>query len=327
MDDNKTMLIGVDLGGTNMRVGMVSPSGQMFHHLMLPTRVDLGLQEVVKRIIQAIQKVINQTITSGYIIKGIGIGSPGIIDRKSGIIISSPNFYKWEQVPLKHMIEEKLSIPTFIDNDANAFAFGEKWVGVGKEVQSLVCMTLGTGVGGGIIFDGRLWHGADGMAAEIGHMTVVPDGLRCNCGNYGCLESYASASSIVRRIYNAIQSGSSTIVLDYVKGDLKNITSDLVYQAALKKDELALQIMHETATFLGIGIANLINLLNPEMIVVGGGLANAWDLIYPITIREVYKRALSLPAKRTQIAKASLGGNAGIIGAAGIANFNLINNI
>ena len=324
MGDNKTLLIGVDLGGTNMRVGMVTSDGRMVHRLILPTRVTLGLDKVVERIIKAIQEVINQTIVPGNQIKGIGIGSPGTINIQSGIIISSPNFPKWKQVPLKHMIEEKLSIPTFMDNDANAFAFGEKWVGAGKEVKSLVCLTLGTGVGGGIILNGRIWHGADGMAAEIGHMTVLPDGLKCNCGNYGCLESYASASSIVRRVCNAIQSGKLTMVLDYAKGNLENITSDLVYQAALKGDELAIHIMNETATFLGIGIANLINLLNPEMIVVGGGLTNAWDIIYPVTLKEVQKRALSEMAKRVKIVRASLGDNSGIIGAAGIAYFNLI---
>lgn len=324
MGNNKTLLIGVDLGGTNMRMGMVTSDGRMVHRLILPTRVTLGLDKVVERIIKAIQEVINQTIVPGNQIKGIGIGSPGTIDIQSGIIISSPNFPKWKQVPLKHMIEEKLSIPTFMDNDANAFAFGEKWVGAGKEVQSLVCLTLGTGVGGGIILNGRIWHGADGMAAEIGHMTVLPDGLKCNCGNYGCLESYASASSIVRRVCNAIQSGKLTMVLDYAKGNLENITSDLVYQAALKGDELAIHIMNETATFLGIGIANLINLLNPEMIVVGGGLTNAWDIIYPVTLKEVQKRALSEMAKRVKIVRASLGDNSGIIGAAGIAYFNLI---
>lgn len=326
MGDNKTLLIGVDLGGTNMRVGMVTSDGRMVHRLILPTRVNLGLDKVVERIIKAIQEVINQTIVPGNQIKGIGIGSPGTINIQSGIIISSPNFPKWKQVPLKHMIEEKLSIPTFMDNDANAFAFGEKWVGAGKEVQSLVCLTLGTGVGGGIILNGRIWHGADGMAAEIGHMTVLPDGLKCNCGNYGCLESYASASSIVRRVCNAIQSGKLTMVLDYAKGNLENITSDLVYQAALKGDELAIHIMNETATFLGIGIANLINLLNPEMIVVGGGLTNAWDIIYPVTLKEVQKRALSEVAKRVKIVRASLGDNSGIIGAAGIAYFNLMLN-
>jgi len=309
-----------------MRVGMVTSDGRMVHRLMLPTRVTLGLDKVVERIIKAIQQVINQTIVPGNQIKGIGIGSPGTIDIQSGIIISSPNFPKWKQVPLKHMIEEKLSIPTFMDNDANAFAFGEKWVGAGKEVKSLVCLTLGTGVGGGIILNGRIWHGADGMAAEIGHMTVLPDGLKCNCGNYGCLESYASASSIVRRVCNAIQSGKLTMVLDYAKGNLENITSDLVYQAALKGDELAIHIMNETATFLGIGIANLINLLNPEMIVVGGGLTNAWDIIYPVTLKEVQKRALSEVAKRVKIVRASLGDNSGIIGAAGIAYFNLMLN-
>jgi len=290
---------------------------------MLPTQVDLGLQKVVERIIKTIQEVINRITESGGLIKGIGIGSPGIINMRSGLIVSSPNFPEWRQVPLKQMIEEGIRIPTFLDNDGNAYAFGEKWVGVGREVHSLICLTLGTGVGGGIILNDRLWHGVDGMAGEVGHMTIVPDGLKCNCGNYGCLEVYASASSMVRRIVTAIRSGESTAVLDLAKGKIEHITSDMVHQATLKGDALARRIMVETATFLGIGIANLINLLNPEMIVLGGGLTNAWDFLSPITIAEVRKRAFTVPAQSARIVRASLGDNAGIIGAAGIACANL----
>ena len=320
---NTELLIGVDLGGTNMRVGAVTEDGKVFHRLKLPTNVELGLQEVVEKLIKTIRQVIQEAVSNGDRIIGIGIGSPGIIDIKSGIIVSSPNFPQWKQVPLKQIIEERISIPTFLDNDANAFALGEKWLGAGKGVQSLVCLTLGTGVGGGIILGGHLWHGVNGMAAEIGHMTVVPDGLPCNCGNSGCLEMYASASSIVRRIVIALQAGESSAVTDYVNNDLTKITSDLVYHFALKGDSLAGKIMHETSIYLGIGIANLINLLNPEMILIGGGLTNAWDLIYPDMIQEVHKRAFEVPAKRVKIVRASLNDNAGIIGAAGIAHLNL----
>lgn len=317
------MFIGVDLGGTNIRVGAVNSSGQVFHRLSLPTRVNLGLEEVIGRIVSTILSVIEQSEKEGHQIRGVGIGSAGIIDIRTGTVVSSPNFPEWSQVPLKLIMENKIPYPVFVDNDANAFAYGEKWVGVGKNVQSMVCITLGTGVGGAIILGGRLWHGFDGMAGEVGHMTVQPNGLRCNCGNYGCLESYASASSVVRRIKLAIQSGRTTIVMDQVNGDQDKITSTIVYQAALEGDPLAKEIMEETAVYLGIGIANLINLLNPELIVVGGGLANAWDMLYPITIAEVHRRAFASLAQTAQIRKASLGDDAGIIGAAGIASFSL----
>ncbi|MEW6381112.1 MAG: ROK family protein [bacterium] len=317
------MFIGVDLGGTNMRAGAVSSSGQVFHRLSLPTRVNLGLEEVIGRIAGSILNVIEQAEKEGHRIEGVGIGSPGIIDIRTGTVVTSPNFPEWKQVPLKLIMENKLPYPVFLDNDANAFAYGEKWVGVGKNVQSMVCMTLGTGVGGAIILDGRLWHGFDGMAGEVGHMTVEPNGLKCNCGNYGCLESYASASAVVRRIKLAIQSGMPTTVMDQVGGDQEKITSTLVYQSALEGDSLARQIMKETSMYLGIGIANLINLLNPEMIIIGGGLANAWDMLYPLTLAEVRCRAFASLAQTAQIRKASLGDDAGIIGAAGIACFGL----
>lgn len=322
-DVDKTLFIGVDLGGTNLRVGAVDRHGQVFYRNMLPTQVSLGLHEVVERIIYLIGEVIHQVKASGSLIGGIGIGSPGIIDIGSGTIISSPNFPEWKHVPLKEMIENRLGLPTLVDNDANAFAFGEKWAGVGKKVRSLICLTLGTGVGGGIVFNDRIWHGADGMAAEIGHMTIVPDGLKCNCGNYGCLEMYASASSIVRRIRAALEAGQSSKVLEQVGGKMEEITPDLVYQLALEGDPLAVKIMKETATYLGIGIANLINLLNPEMIILGGGLTNAWDFLYPLTVAEVQKRAFPIPARRAQIVRASLRDNAGIIGAAGIIYYTL----
>ncbi|MEW5801904.1 MAG: ROK family protein [bacterium] len=317
------MFIGVDLGGTNMRVGVVNSGGQVFHRLSLPTRVNLGLEEVIERIVSTVLRVVDQARDGGNQIEAVGIGSPGIIDIRTGTIVTSPNFPEWRRVPLKQTMEKRLPYPVFLDNDANAFAYGEKWVGVGRDVQSMVCLTLGTGVGGAIILGGRLWHGADGMAGEVGHMTVQPNGLKCNCGNYGCLESYASASSVVRRALVASRTGTPSMILTLAGGDPEKITSSLVYQAALKGDTLAMQIMKETATYLGIGIANLINLLNPEMIVVGGGLANAWDLIYPTVEDEVCHRAFLTLAQTAKIRKASLGDDAGIIGAAGIACFSL----
>lgn len=321
-EDNK-LFIGVDLGGTNMRAGAVNSSGQVSHRLSLPTRANRGPEEVIERIVSTVLKVIDQVKSQGDWVEAVGIGSPGIIDIRTGTVVTSPNFPEWRRIPLKQIMEKRLPYPVFLDNDANAFAYGEKWVGVGKNVQSMVCLTLGTGVGGAIILGGRLWHGADGMAGEVGHMTVKPNGLKCNCGNYGCLESYASASSVVRRVTAAIRTGTPSIILNLADGDLEKITSTLVYQAALKGDPLAMQVMKETATFLGIGIANLINLLNPEMIVVGGGLANAWDLIYPIAEDEICRRAFLTLAKTAKICKASLGDDAGIIGAAGIACFSM----
>ncbi|HBI22703.1 MAG TPA: hypothetical protein DDX84_00455, partial [Nitrospiraceae bacterium] len=204
-------------------------------------------------------------------------------------------------------------------NDANSAAFGEKWRGAGRRVNSLVCLTMGTGIGGGIILNGEVWRGAHGMSGEIGHITVNPEGPKCNCGNYGCLESYSSATGMVRSAIGSIKKGTRTILLRLTTGEIKKIDAKLIHEAAIKGDRLSLNILKEAGMYLGIAIANLMNILNPDMIVLTGAVTGSWDFFMPAAQLEVRKRALKTIVGRTRIVKGKLRGTAGIVGAAGIA--------
>jgi glucokinase len=229
-----------------------------------------------------------------------------VIHAGTGVVVKSPNFPDWNNLPLKKELEAALGLPVSIENDANAAALGEQWRGAGRGIASMILLTLGTGVGGGIVLDGRIWPGADGMAGEIGHMTIIPDGRRCGCGNTGCLEMYASSRGIVM----TYQERSSRPAA---------VTSEEIYRAARNGDMLAVDVMKGMGRLLGIGIANLVNIFNPEMIVIGGGVKDAWPLFMEAAREEIRKRAFEYPAARTQIVPSVLGDDAGMIGAAAVA--------
>ena len=252
----------------------------------------------------------------------IGIGIPGIIDSKEGIITEAPNIMNVSDYPIKADLNEKLGsdINVVIENDANSAALGEWWMGTAKNVSSMIIITMGTGIGGGIVIDDKLWTGASGMAGEIGHITIYPDGARCNCGNYGCLESYASATAIRRMVHEGLEDKSlSTSLREDIKdAHVENIPL-LVMQAASGGDEFSLSIWHQVGVALGIGIASLINLLNVEMVVIGGGVSNAWDLFIDTTYKEARRRAFHAPMERASIERGSLKDDAGILGAAYLA--------
>lgn len=305
------MLIGVDLGGTNLRTALVSPDGEILEKRKEASRASDGHEKVLSRLIENIKAQRDVGARQGHQVASVGVGAPGIINIDRGMVVKSPNFPDWNNLPLKAELEQALSIPVFIENDANAAALGEQWRGAGKGIGSMILLTLGTGVGGGIVLDGRIWHGADGMAGEIGHMTVLPDGRQCGCGNTGCLEMYASARGVVRNYRDALEAGGLPCPDD--------LTSRQVYQAAREGNEAAVLAMQEMGRFLGIGIANLINIFNPEMVVVGGGVRDAWELFIETTRREVLKRAFEVPARRARIVASLLGDDAGMVGAAAVA--------
>jgi len=248
----------------------------------------------------------------------VGIGAPGVIFVKRGIIVSSPNLPDWIQVPLKRIVSRKIDLPVVIENDANAAAFGEKWVGTGKGASSLICITLGTGVGGGIVLNGEVWHGEDGMAAELGHTTVNPDGPQCKCGNTGCLEVYASATGIVGEVKRHLKREDSVLKKSF-QGREDVFRSEDVFRAAKAGDMVCLRVIHQMGRYLGIGIASFVNIFNPDMIVLSGGVTAAWDDFIDIVEEEVHVRAFEVPRKRAVIRKAKLGDQAGVIGAAGVA--------
>jgi len=307
------VVIGVDLGGTNLRTALVDKNGDVFDKVKAPTRAADGHAKVVQKLIENIKAQQDRALRNGKKIAGVGVGAPGVIRADTGVVVTSPNFPDWNNLPLKKELEAALGLPVTIENDANAAALGEQWRGAGRGITSMILLTLGTGVGGGIVLDGRIWPGADGMAGEIGHMTIIPDGRRCGCGNTGCLEMYASSRGIVMT-YQERSSRS------------KVVTSEEIYQAARDGDVLAGDVMKGMGRLLGIGIANLINIFNPEMIVIGGGVKDAWPFFIEATRAEIKKRAFEYPAARTQIVTSVLGDDAGMIGAAALA-FQKLNTV
>jgi glucokinase len=307
-------VIGVDLGGTNLRTSLLTPAGDILDRRKEATHASDGWNKVVKRLVENIAQQRETAVRRGFDILAVGVGAPGVIHMDSGVVVKSPNFPDWNNLPLREELERALHIPVFIENDANAAALGEQWRGAGKGIASMIFLTLGTGVGGGIVLDNKIWHGADGMAGEIGHMTLIPDGRQCTCGNTGCLEMYASARGIVQS-YREELGRAVTPAVDVVR----EMTSEKIYQAAREGDAVARRVMQEMGRMLGIGIASLINIFNPEMIVIGGGVKDAWQLFIGATREEVMRRAFRVPAERTKLVPSLLGDDAGMTGAAAVA--------
>ncbi|MDF3054090.1 MAG: hypothetical protein K0S19_2195 [Geminicoccaceae bacterium] len=292
-------VLGIDIGGTNLVVGSVAEDGSALHALgSEPTGAEAGERDVLDRLIALSKRTIDQTrreIPDAEII-GVGVGAPGPLDTKSGIVLLTPNL-GWVNLPLRQIIHDRLKLPASLDNDAN-------------------CITIGTGIGGGIILDGRLYHGASDCAGEIGHTTIDSEGRRCKCGNYGCLEAYASGPNIAVRACEEIKAGAESRLAQYVGGDLGRITAQTVYQAAHDGDELAMDVVNDTAKFLGIGIANLLNIFNPEVVVVCGGVTLAGDHLFTPLRREVARRAFKPAVEVCRIVPCELTGTAGVYGAA-----------
>ncbi len=243
---------------------------------------------------------------------GVGIGSPGPLDRKTGTVISTPNL-GWRNFPLRDLVQNAVGLPATLDNDANAATYGEWWQGAGRNVNTLVGVTLGTGIGGGIVLNGELYHGAADAAAEIGHMTIDSTGRKCKCGNYGCLEAYASGPAIAARAVEGLESGIGSM-LPELAGDLQDITAETVFEAVVQGDPYATEVINDTAKFLGVGLANLINILNPEMLVIFGGVSRAGDHLFLPLRAEVRRRAFRVAEQACRIVPSELGGKAGVIG-------------
>jgi glucokinase len=316
----KKYSVGVDLGGTNIVSAIVNYQGKIVSHLKVPTLAGRGKEATIKRIIETIhENIIESSITLDNII-GIGIGAPGPLDIKRGIINFAPNLPGWRDVHLRKILEDEFDMKVVLENDANAAAWGERCFGVGRGVDNLVCFTLGTGIGGGIIIDGKIYHGSNYGAAELGHMTVNKDGPRCNCGNYGCLEAYSSATGIKNRIKNRIKEGIKSEFLNFDDDDelLESLRLKSIFETARKGDKLTKDIVEEAISYLGIAIANIANILNPEMVVLVGGITNEGDKLLSPLRKEVKKRAFYSNYKSLKIVIGELGGHAGVLGAAAL---------
>jgi glucokinase len=292
--------IGVDLGGTNLRAASVDRNGAMLQKISGTTGLGGNRDAVIQDMVHSIKEL--KTRHPGDRLSGVGIGVPGFILMETGVIVGSNNLPQFDGFPVRDEIEHRLGTQVILENDANAAAMGEKWMGAGRHVNDLILLTLGTGIGGGIISGGRILHGSVGMAGELGHMTVDPTGNPCGCGNYGCLEKHASATAIVAmaRLLSL--------------GD--RLTSEDVYNLAVSGDKKAKMIFHTVGRSLGIAVGTLVNIFNFPLVLLSGGVLAAWDQFAPPMFDEIQMRSFTYRNSRTTIAKAQLGNEAGIYGAA-----------
>ena len=316
--NRKKCVIGVDVGGTNAKIGIVGLNGRVYKKLVFSTKNFPQRDKFISVLITYIKRIIDENRVKKSDILGIGIGTPGLIDSRRGIIHYLVNIKGFKEVPLKRIIENKLKILTFLDNDVNIMCLGELYYGSGKGVNSMVCITLGTGVGGGIAIDGSLYRGVSLSAGEVGHITINEDGPRCQCGNNGCMEAYVGNAYIVKDAIRRIRRNKKTLIYKLVKGDLSKITPKIISEAAKKGDSLAKDILKDVGEHIGIGLANIINILNPEKIIIGGGVAETGKILFDAIKDSVHRRAMEIPAEAVSIIKAKLGKDAGLIGAAAL---------
>lgn len=316
--------IGVDLGGTNLRIAAVDEQGSLLEKMTLGTQVARGRDFVISEMCDAIREVAAKF--KGATLLGIGIGVAGIIDMETGMLRESPNLPGWHDYPVRDQIERLLGARVILENDANAAALGEKWLGAARDHDDMCMITLGTGVGGGIVLRGRIWHGMKGMAGELGHMTVQPEGPPCGCGSRGCVEQFASANAVVRMAREAIAHGTAP-ELARAAHENPEFGAKTVYQMALEGDRPAQEIFRRVGWALGILLGDLVNALNLPIYVIGGGMASAWDAFAPTMLEELQRRSFVYAAaapenasggsgRRTIIMRALLGGDAGLFGAA-----------
>ena len=313
----KKLYLAVDLGGTNVKVGVVTHKGQVIRHLSLDTEAAKGPTHVLKQIKKGLKKIIEMAGTDEY--EAVGIGAPGSVNPE-GWVKYPPNFPDWKEVPVKSEIEQFVNLPTFIDNDANVVAIGEGVFGAGKDYTDFLCITLGTGVGGGLFLNGKIYRGCGWAAGEMGHVIIDFKGPRCNCGNYGCIERYVGAQYISERAAEKIKkSGNETKIIEMTQSDFSKITPKIITEAADQGDLLAKEVLKETGELLGVALTSVINLLNLPLIIVTGGVSQAGALILKPMKDTIYKRALPIPREGFKVATATLGPHAGVIGAAALA--------
>jgi glucokinase len=308
----------------------VNESGKLLAKIELATKVKQGREHVVDELCCATKGLIEEMKDKASALCGIGVGIPGLIDTESGRLVESPNLPGWSDYDVKGEIEKRLGTTVILDNDANMAALGEQWLGAGRNSESLCMYTLGTGVGGGLILDGNLWRGWNGMAGELGHCNVEPDGHPCGCGSRGCLEQYASATAVVRLAREAIAAGGADTELRGISDS--ELSSRVIYEFAMKCDKVAQSVFDRVGRALGLAIGNMVNAMNIPVFVIGGGASNAWDAFAPALFAELRKRSyiyrdttaedgsgVAGRKRTTVVTRALLGGEGGLYGAARLA--------
>ena len=313
------LALGIDLGGSKILTAVVNAQGQISSRDHSATPAAEGQEAVIKSILESVDRALNQAGIAASDLGAIGMGAPGISNPETGIIFASPNLPGWRDVPLRDIIERGLGKKTFVMNDANAAALGELYFGAGRGARNFICITIGTGIGGGIVIDGKIYTGAFGAAGEVGHMTIDNNGPLCKCGNTGCWETLASGTALLREAKHQIEEGASTSILDCAGGDMGKVTPKIIHAAAKQGDNLARELITQTGYYLGVGLANLINIFNPELIVIGGGLSNIGDMLLVPAFKTAKMRAYREAYQAVRFVPTELGQNSGVFGAAAFA--------
>jgi glucokinase len=313
------LFLGIDLGGTKIFAGLVERDGRIVAKEYRKTEAREGPEAVFDRLTDVATQLLTAEGIDRQRVTAIGVAAPGPIDTMGGLVTAPPNLPGWHDVPLAEVIEKRLSLPTFLENDGNAAALAEYRFGAGRGCEHMVYVTASTGIGGGFILDGQPYRGTSGAAAEVGHMTLLPNGPLCGCGNRGCLEALASGTAIAREACERVARGVPTLIAELAEGDLSNISAKLVAQAADEGDIEAQLILDEAMGYFGIGMANLVNLLNPRIIVIGGGLTNMGERLFDPVRRTIDRRAFRTSAHAVEVRAAQLGHDVGLLGAAAVA--------
>ena len=312
----KRYFAGIDIGGTNIKFGIFDETGNIVHREQKPTMSEKGPEVLLHLIANIGESLLYHAAEEELDIRHIGIGSPGAVNTQTGEVIGPcPNIAGWTGTKIGESLYKRLNIPVFVDNDVNAMALAEYKFGAAKLKSSVVCLTVGTGIGGAFIYNGKIMHGSNYTGGELGHMTINFDGPKCACGNNGCLEAYCSSKYILKRVKTLLNGKLSPIFKDVLKSNIDNLTIKKLFAANKRGDETAAIVIAETAAYLGIGLAGIVNLLNPETVIIGGGITDGGGRFVELVTEELKKHAFSSAVEKLRVVKASLGNDAGFIGA------------
>jgi glucokinase len=309
-------VVAVDIGGTKITSAVITRQGKMLSRSYRLTLAHEGPRKVIDHMVDAVQLSLRKAGLELSAIDGVGIAAAAIIDIGRGLVSEAPNLPNWHSLPLRDRLADLLGKPVFLLNDASAAALGEHRAGAGRGLDNLIYITVSTGIGGGLVINGQLYNGTDGCAAEIGHMTILIDGPACKCGKHGCFEALASGTAIARMAVERLEAGGRSRLGELTGGRTGDITAEMVAQAARQGDSLALNVICEAARYLGIGLANLVNIINPQMIIVGGGVSKMGAMLFVPARKSMKENAFKLPARTVRVVRPRLGMDAGLMGAA-----------
>lgn len=316
----KTFAVGLDLGGTKILAAVYDGRNRLLAREKKSTKPDLGPEAVLNRIAECVNEALAVSAVPHTSVCAIGVGVPGMVDTRSGVVRVAPNL-RWQNFPFGKLLSARLHIPVVVVNDVQAGTTAVQHLGAGRKLKDFVCMFIGTGIGGGIVIGGQQYRGSTGMGGEIGHMAVIAHGgPKCGCGNRGCLEAVASRGAIVRRVIEEMKDGRKSVVYDMCDGDPRRIRSRIIAEAYLEGDKLVREIIDDACDYIGIGAANLINVLNPQAVILGGGLIEALgDKMLPRIRKSAWSHVIGATNERVKIVDSGLGDDAGVLGGALVA--------